>query len=84
MVTIRKGYDKDLRFMISIASDRIKKIRNYKKELQRRADTDHSIATIVQFCQSARDNRQETTTVINQVAKTDSRRKKTRESACMH
>lgn len=71
--------------MISIASDRIKKIRNYKKKkLQRRADTDHSIATIVQFCQSARDNRQETTTVINQVAKTDSRRKKTRESACMH
>lgn len=74
--------------MIFIASDRIKKkIRNYKKkkkELQRRADTDHSIATIVQFCQSARDNRQETTTVINQVAKTDSRRKKTRESPCMH
>lgn len=73
--------------MIFIASDRIKKkseIIKKKKELQRRADTDHSIATIVQFCQSARDNRQETTTVINQVAKTDSRRKKTRESACMH
>lgn len=74
--------------MIFIASDRIKKkseiIKKKKKELQRRADTDHSIATIVQFCQSARDNRQETTTVINQVAKTDSRRKKTRESACMH
>lgn len=74
--------------MIFIASDRIKKkseiIKKRKKELQRRADTDHSIATIVQFCQSARDNRQETTTVINQVAKTDSRRKKTRESACMH
>lgn len=73
--------------MIFIASDRIKKkseIIKKKRELQRRADTDHSIATIVQFCQSARDNRQETTTVINQVAKTDSRRKKTRESACMH
>lgn len=74
--------------MIFIASDRIKKNQKLKKkkkeELQRRADTDHSIATIVQFCQSARDNRQETTTVINQVAKTDSRRKKTRESACMH
>lgn len=73
--------------MISIASDRIKKkseIIKKTKKLQRRADTDHSIATIVQFCQSARDNRQETTTVINQVAKTDSRRKKTRESACMH
>lgn len=72
--------------MIFIASDRIKKKSEIikKKELQRRADTDHSIATIVQFCQSARDNRQETTTVINQVAKTDSRRKKTRESACMH
>lgn len=74
--------------MIFIASDRIKKkseiIKKKKKELQRTADTDHGIATIVQFCQSARDNRQETTTVINQVAKTDSRRKKTRESACMH
>lgn len=74
--------------MIFIASDRIKKkseiIKKKKRELQRRADTDHSIATIVQFCQFARDNRQETTTVINQVAKTDSRRKKTRESACMH
>lgn len=49
--------------MIFIASDRIKKKseiikKKKKKELQRRADTDHSIATIVQFCQSARDNRQ--------------------------
>lgn len=70
--------------MISIASDRMIKNSEIKKKNQRRADTDHSIPTIVQFCQSARDNRQETTTVINQVAKTDSRRKKTRESACMH
>lgn len=32
LVMIRKGYDKDLRFMIFIVSDWIKKIRNYKKE----------------------------------------------------
>lgn len=68
--------------MIFIASDRI----NIKKkeELQRRADTDHSIATIVQFCQSARDNRQETTTVIKQVAKlTADGRKQEKARACI-
>lgn len=72
--------------MISIASDRmIKK----KSEIKKKFSVERTQITVLPLmCSSvnlhATIDMQETTTVINQVAKTDSRRKKTRESACMH
>lgn len=55
-----------------------------KKTHKRRADTNHNIVTIVQFCQSARDNRRETITLIKQVAKlTTGGRKQEKARACI-